>query len=74
MSGNVWKWCRYIYDKYKKGLHINPQSFKCGTFYVNRGSGWGDMPDNFRIACRGENNQNYRKDEVGFRVVFQVDE
>jgi formylglycine-generating enzyme required for sulfatase activity len=73
MSGNVWEWCSDIYGKYRRGMHINPKGSEKGSFLVNRGGGWADVSDNCRVSYRGGNNPSYRDDDVGFRVVLEVD-
>lgn len=73
MSGNVWEWCSDIYGKYRKGLHINPKGATRGSFLVNRGGGWADVSDNCRVSYRGGNNEMYKDDDVGFRVVLGVE-
>ncbi|MCC3655614.1 formylglycine-generating enzyme family protein [Streptomyces sp. S07_1.15] len=57
MIGNVWEWCRDLYD---------PRVY--GPYRVFRGGGAHDPPRACRASCRRKSHPTLRIDDLGFRL------
>jgi formylglycine-generating enzyme required for sulfatase activity len=66
MHGNVAEWCWDWYGPYPAGSAI-------GTYRVNRGGGWNDMPKHVRSAYRAAYPPDDYIYSIGFRVARNKD-
>ncbi|MCY3018000.1 MAG: formylglycine-generating enzyme family protein [Planctomycetota bacterium] len=73
MHGNVEEWCRNWHGVYMPEAEVDPQGPPEGDFGVLRGGDWGDDPEACRSAVRLSYSPGARDDEVGFRVVVEVE-
>ncbi|MEM4360130.1 MAG: formylglycine-generating enzyme family protein [Candidatus Bilamarchaeaceae archaeon] len=76
VAGNVWEWCADWYNKeyYKISSKKNPQGPEAGTDKVIRGGGWAYEAGDLRCARRGRAWPRIGGTNIGFRVVFDIEE
>ncbi len=70
MSGNVWEWCSDGIDRYRGGLHINPQVSSSGTCPVMRGGSWDFGARSCRVSSRSFCAHEHRQNLLGLRLVL----
>lgn len=73
MSGNVWEWCWDLYGFYSGGALTDPRGAQFVADRVYRGGSWFDLPERLRVACRNKALQNYRSDNLGFRLARKAE-
>ena len=77
MSGNVWEWCKDVFDWYSSSSAVNPQGPSSGSGRVYRGGYWGrdaswiDGARYCRVSYRRSSAPDSRGNDLGFRVVCE---
>jgi formylglycine-generating enzyme required for sulfatase activity len=69
MSGNVFEWVADRYGPYAEGTLTDPVGVDAGSKRVLRGGGWSIGSQGVRVSYRHKNEQDYRYNHIGFRLV-----
>jgi formylglycine-generating enzyme required for sulfatase activity len=75
MAGNVWERCHDFYEEnyYSQSPDKDPQGPPAGTYHVMRGGSWDYSGFNCRTTIRGINTSDYASNDIGFRIVRDVE-
>jgi formylglycine-generating enzyme required for sulfatase activity len=73
MAGNVWEWCLDFYQDLAGAPKQNPRGPASGLKRVYRGGSWKSRFTNLRASARATNAPNYSCNDLGFRVVCEID-
>ena len=70
MSGNVWEWCRDMFDRYDVVSTVDPCETESGRDRVRRGGSWFSSGPACRSANRAYAHPMSRLQNTGFRLVM----
>jgi formylglycine-generating enzyme required for sulfatase activity len=72
MHGNVWEWCRDLFDRYDAVAVVDPCETDSGTDRVRRGGSWFGPGYGSRSANRAYGHPMSRLQNTGFRLVLAL--
>jgi formylglycine-generating enzyme required for sulfatase activity len=70
VHGNVSEWCEDRFGEYPNAFIVNPTGPKKGNDRVVRGGSWRSYPWQCRSASRVGFHKDYRRNDIGFRIVL----
>lgn len=70
VHGNVAEWCEDRFGEYPDAFIVDPTGPKEGNDRVVRGGGWRSYAEQCRSASRASLHKDYRRNDVGFRIVL----
>ena len=73
MAGNVFEWCIDSFEPYKGKECTNPKVQKLSANRVYRGGSWRSRISSLRCCSRNSNMPGYQSNDVGFRIVCDVE-
>lgn len=72
MAGNVHEWCLDHFVEYQNRERTNPRGPTAGSKRIYRGGSWKSRASSLRTSARAFNLPEYASNDVGFRVVCEV--
>ena len=73
MAGNVWEWCLDFSYAYAGSPKQNPRGPASGIKRMYRGGSWKSRFTNLRASARSSNAPNYSCNDLGFRIVCEIE-
>ena len=73
MHGNVAEWCQDLYGDYPMEAQSDPQGATKGSKRVIRGGSWTSYAEDCRSAARDSLSYKSKKNNIGFRLVREVE-
>ncbi len=73
MAGNVFEWCLDALDLYKGKEVTNPRNTQQSPKRVYRGGSWKSRISSLRCTARSYNMPSYQSNDVGFRIVREIE-
>lgn len=70
VHGNVSEWCEDRFGPYSEAFIMDPTGAKSGNDRVVRGGSWRSYPWQCRSASRVGFHKDYKRNDIGFRVVL----
>jgi formylglycine-generating enzyme required for sulfatase activity len=70
VHGNVAEWCEDRFGEYQAEFIVDPTGAKTGNDRVVRGGSWRSYPWQCRSASRVGFHKDYRRNDIGFRIVL----
>ena len=70
VHGNVSEWCEDRFGAYPEAFMVEPTGPESGNDRVVRGGSWRSYPWECRSAARAGFHQDYKRNDIGFRVVL----
>ena len=71
MNGNVWEWCKDIFDNYSSSSQSNPTGPITGNYRVYRGGSWNSLANFCRVSHRSCHTPDRRLNILGFRLALE---
>jgi formylglycine-generating enzyme required for sulfatase activity len=72
LHGNVSEWVEDRKGDYPSGPVTDPRGAVTGDRRVRRGGSWNILAENCDSASRNDSDPDYRSDDVGFRIVREI--
>ncbi|MDQ3623403.1 MAG: SUMF1/EgtB/PvdO family nonheme iron enzyme, partial [Verrucomicrobiota bacterium] len=73
LAGNVFEWCLDSFGPYKGKERTNPRETTASAPRVYRGGSWRSRATSLRASARHYNVPHYSSNDVGFRLVCEVE-
>jgi formylglycine-generating enzyme required for sulfatase activity len=73
LAGNISEWCLDFFEPYRGKEIVNRRGPLQGTQRVYRGGSWRSKASSLRASARHFNSPDYSSNEIGFRVVCEVE-
>ena len=73
LSGNVFEWCLDYYETYRGKDVVNRRGPNNGAQRIYRGGSWRSKASSLRASARHFNNPQCSANDVGFRLVCEVE-
>ena len=73
LSGNVFEWCFDYYEAYRGKDTVNRRGPNHGSQRIYRGGSWRSKASSLRASARHFTLPNYSSNDIGFRVVCEVE-